>query len=185
MNRYKLPTTITIKDKECAIDWDYANILEIFKILNDPDLLDNEKMAIALSYFYEDDSYLADIETAMKEFVSFINMGDDNIEKVNKDRKPTYNWEQDFNIIVPAVNKVLGYDVREREKVHWWTFLGAFMELGECTFSTFVGIRDKLNKGKKLEKWEERIYNDNRDNIILKKQYDVTTQNMIDEIMGV
>ena len=47
-----------------------------------------------------------------------------------------------------------------------------------------MGIRDKLNKGKKLEKYEERIYKENRDKIILKKKYDKTTQSIIDEIMG-
>ena len=58
------------------------------------------------------------------------------------------------------------------------------MEIGDCTLNTFMGIRDKLNKGKKLEKYEERIYKENRDKIILKKKYDKTTQSIIDEIMG-
>ena len=58
------------------------------------------------------------------------------------------------------------------------------MEIGECTFSTYVGIRDKLNKGKKLEKYEEQILRDNRDKIILKKKYDATTQELMDEVMG-
>ena len=59
------------------------------------------------------------------------------------------------------------------------------MEIGECTFNTYVGIRDKLNRGKKLESWEEKIFKENRDKIILKKKYDDTTQDMINDILGI
>ena len=56
------------------------------------------------------------------------------------------------------------------------------MEIGECTFSTYVAIRDKKNKGKKLDKWEQQIYKDNRDRIVLKKKVDKTTQAIMDEL---
>jgi hypothetical protein len=58
------------------------------------------------------------------------------------------------------------------------------MEIGESTFTTYISIRDKLNRGKKLEKWEEKIVRDNRDKVILKKKYDSATQSIMDDIMG-
>ena len=58
------------------------------------------------------------------------------------------------------------------------------MEIGECTFATYVSIRDKLNHGKKLDKTETKIYKEHRNQIRLKKKYDDTTQALIDEIMG-
>ena len=94
------------------------------------------------------------------------------------------DWEQDISLIIPPVNKVLGQEIRAMEYLHWWTFLGAYMEIGECTFNTFVGIRDKKIKGKKLDKWEEEIYRNNYKKIDLKKRYDDNLQAEIDEILG-
>ena len=40
--------------------------------------------------------------------------------------------------------------------------MGAYMEIGEGTFRTVVSIRKKKRTGKKLEKWEEEFYRENR-----------------------
>ena len=58
------------------------------------------------------------------------------------------------------------------------------MEISECTFNTIVGIRDKLNKGIKLDKTEERIYKENRSKIVIKQKHDKVTQALMDEILG-
>lgn len=191
MDRYTLPTTVTINENEYKINSDFRNILRIFQCLQDPDLLESEKLYCALNLFYDNDfdnakelfNYLVDIETALNEMMLFINCGESEIKQSNN-QKPLYDWEQDYNIIVAPINRILGVDVRGLPYLHWWTFFSAFMEIGECTFSTFVSIRDKLNRGKKLEKYEEKILKDNRDKIILKKKYDTTTQDLLDEVMG-
>ncbi|WP_278320796.1 hypothetical protein [Lacrimispora sphenoides] len=36
------------------------------------------------------------------------------------------------------------------------------MEIEEGTFSMVLGIRQKIAKGKKLEKWEEEFYRNNK-----------------------
>ena len=184
MDRRTLPTSILIGDKECPINTDYRDILDIFTIFNDPDLLDGEKIACALDYFYQTDDYKADIDTAVKEMMYFLQMGDEDLDTSHETSKPLYDWDQDFNIIVAPINKNMGTDIRNMEHLHWWTFFSAFMEIGESTFSTFVSIRDKLNKGKRLDKTEEKIYKENKDKIVLKKKYDSGTQELIDEIMG-
>ena len=117
----------------------------------------------------------------MFDFIAGGTLEDDKDEPT---KKPLYDWDKDFSIIVAPINKIIGSDVRGLKYLHWWTFLSAFMEIGECTFSTFVAIRDKLNRGVKLDKSEERIYKENRDRIVLKKKYDSTTQAIMDEIMG-
>lgn len=185
MDKHRLPASCEIAGIECEFNSDYRDVLEIFKILNDPDLLIQEKCIIALEYFYKTDDYLKDIETAIKSMFEFISAGEEEQSSSNRNQKPLYDWEQDFSIIAAPINKILGQDIRGMEYLHWWTFLSAFMEIGECTFNTFVGIRDKLNRGKKLEKHEEKIYRDNKDRIVLKKKYDKTTQALMDEIMGV
>ena len=183
MDKTTLPTSITIKDIECKFNADFRNILYVFQALNDPDLLDSEKIGVALYLFYDDENYSVDVETAIKEMFSFITMSENEPEN-SSSSKPLFDWEQDYNLIIAPINKALGYDVRGVEYLHWWTFLSAFMEIGECTFSTYVSIRNKLNKGKKLEKYEKDIMKEHRNSVILKKKYDSTTQSLMDEIMG-
>ncbi|OON96011.1 MAG: hypothetical protein ATN36_06610 [Epulopiscium sp. Nele67-Bin005] len=92
-----------------------------------------------------------------------------------------YDWETDFNLIIAPINRVINSEIREMEYMHWWTFLGAFAEIGECLFSTVVSIRSKQNKKQKLEKWEatfvkehkhlfkKRVVNDKATEEFLKK----------------
>lgn len=183
MNKHYLPTTINIAGIDCEIYSDYRDILEIFEIFNDPDLLESEKVIVALDFFYKTDDYKKDYETATVEMMNFITQCSDETPS-NTSKKPLYDWEQDFNIIVAPINKAMNTDIRGLEYLHWWTFLSAFMEIGECTFNTFVGIRDKLNKGIKLDKTEERIYKENRLKIVIKQKHDKVTQALMDEILG-
>ena len=53
MDKYRLPKSVKLGDVEVGIDSDYRNILQIFSILNDPDLLEVESVVVALDYFYE------------------------------------------------------------------------------------------------------------------------------------
>ena len=185
MNLYGLPTSVEIDGVECKFNSDFRDILDLFECLNDPDLLETERVLIALELFYTDDCYKINIESAIKEMFAFISQVEEVDDKPEPEHKPLYDWKQDYNIIIAPVNKILGYDVRGKEYVHWWTFLSAFMEIGESTFNTYVGIRDKLNRGKKLESYEERIVKENRDKIIIKKKVDAQTQSLMDEILGV
>ncbi len=81
------------------------------------------------------------------------------------------NWEQDAGLIIPAVNKVIGKEVRAIPYMHWWTFAGAYMEIGESLFSQVLSIRQKKQKHQKLEKWEQEFNQKNRSMIDLKKRY--------------
>ena len=186
MDTHTLPTSIEIDGIEYTFDADYRNIIYIFTALNDPDLLDAEKVMVALNLFYDDFESIPKnkLEYAAKEMFAFMNMGEEHTS-VKHNAKPLYDWEQDFNIIVAPINRILNTDVRGLQFLHWWTFLSAFYEIGECTFSTFVNIRNKLNKGKKLEKYEQTLYNENKERIVLKKKYDTVTQDLMNEILGV
>ena len=184
MDYTHLITSVKIDDIEYKINTDFRDILEIFQILNDPDLLDVEKSIIAFENFYVDKP--ENVEQGIKEMYNFMTMNncEDNSPS-NKNEKPLFDWEQDFNLIIAPINRTLNFDVRSAEYLHWWTFLSAFMEIGECTFNTYVGIRDKLNKNKKLEKYEKQILKEHRKDIILKQKVDTTTQALMDEILGV
>lgn len=169
---WDLPISVDIDGNSYPIrnKCDYRVVLDVIKAVNDDELELSEKIQCALFIFYEDLTGCIDLETAVKEMFKIINGGEDtedNKEEGNK--KPRLmDWEHDFKFIAPAVSKILGYEIRTPNKyTHWWTLLGAYMEIGECTWSTVVGIRKKLIYGKKLDKSEEEFYKENKKDIDL------------------
>ena len=84
-------------------------------------------------------------------------------EKEQDDKPPIMDWEHDFSHIAPPINRVLGYSVRdENNYTHWYDFIGAYQEIGECSWTNIVSVRSKRMKGKPLDKWEREFYNENR-----------------------
>lgn len=169
---WNLPLAVDIGGKEYKIrdKCDYRMVLDCIAALNDNDLEIQNAVECALIIFYEAFNSVEDIyaltekeaEIAIKEMFKIINYGDE--EETNQPQKPKLmDWEKDFKLIASSTSHILGYDIRTpNEYTHWWSFLGAYMEIGESTFSTVVSIRSKRMKGKKLEKHEEDFYRENR-----------------------
>lgn len=161
---WNLPITIEIEGVEYKIrnKCDYRVVLDVIAALNDTDLDIEYRLQCALFIFYEDLSKCNDIDTAVAEMYKVISYGE--MEKDAEKNKPSLmNWEYDFKHISPPVSRILGYDVRTPDKyTHWYTFLGAYMEIGECAFQTVVAIRSKRMKGKPLEQWEQDFYKENK-----------------------
>lgn len=193
-----LPETLPVGGEEYPIRTDYRNVLQVFEAFQDPDLTQEEKWIVAIYLMYEDfscdDDVLQaardgfDLEEATKQISWFISAGQPEKQVLEK---PTYNWKQDEQIIFSAVNKVAGRETRELEYLHWWTFLGYFNEVGEGTFSFIVGIRHKLNKGKKLEKHEKEFLAQNMELVKLEKPKTREEQEqedaynaLLDEVLG-
>ena len=168
MINYELPTKVIIDDKTYSIrnNGDWRVVMDIFSATNDKDLSLQEKEYTVLYLFYGK-NIPADLQSAHKEISLFLGMG---VEETNGVNKPKLmDWEQDFNIIISAINKVLGYDVRTKKYVHWWTFMGAFNEIDpDCLFGQIVRIRSKRYKGQKLDKYEQIFFRENRDKILFK-----------------
>lgn len=68
--------------------------------------------------------------------------------------------------------------------VHWWTFLGAYNDLGDCTFAQVVRIRDKKARGKALDKDEREWSRRNADLVMLKEKLSKTDDETIRAWMG-
>lgn len=162
-----LPYTLTVDSINRVILCDFRNIITICNAFNEPDLSQMEKLHIMLSLLYEEDyESFKDIGEAIKQGMWFIDWGRDYSDKPNAHK--IMDWEQDYNLIISAVNsKANVLDVRDLPFLHWWTFLGYFSDRGECQFSSITEIREKIAKGKKLEKWEREILSENRDVIVL------------------
>ncbi len=172
-----LPKFLTVGNTDYEIRSDYRNVLQVFEAFLDPELEKGEKWIVAIFLLLEpftcaDDVAKAvendfDVNKAVEQIIWFISAGQ---EPGDKKELPNYDWIQDEQMIFSAVNKVAGKETRELEYLHWWTFLGYFNEIGEGTFSFIVGIRNKINKGKKLEKHEREFLNNNRELVKLQKR---------------
>lgn len=171
-----LPESIVIRDKEYKIRTDYRNILQVFEVFLDADLDNYSKWIVVLYLLFYDFHLIEEVEyaidngfdfqEAIEKIGAFITLGD--IQQ--KEDTRLFDWVQDEQIIFSAINKVAGKEVRTDEYMHWWTFLGYFNEIGEGTFQTVVGIRNKLNKHKKLEQNEKEFYKLRKEIVILKKK---------------
>lgn len=170
MYAWKLPTSLHVGGANYKIRTDYRVILDILASMNDPDILDPgitedekqaEKVLTMLQILYIDFDRMppSDWKEASEKACEFIDCG---IHDDGTPKPRLMDWEQDAPIIVPAVNKVCNFDVRSVKYMHWWTFFGYYMEIGECMLSTVVSIRDKKRRGKKLEKWEQEFYRNNK-----------------------
>jgi hypothetical protein len=173
----KLPTTLNINGVERAIRSDFRVALLIFEAYNDPELNDREKTLAMLDCLYEDFESIPaeDIEEAINKAVWFLDGGIEH-DDIKRSPKKIIDWEQDEQMIFSAVNKVAGKEVRSLEYLHWWTFLGYFNEIGEGLLSTVINIRQKKSKGKKLEKYEQEFYRDNKSLIDIKEKLSAEEQ---------
>lgn len=165
---YEIPTKIFIEGEEFPIrnNGDYRMVLDCFKALQDAELNPKERVFCSLLIFYKDINCIADInkfpdlETAVKEMYNFFNCGND--QSVGKRMKHRLvDWDKDSQMICSAINKVANKEVRAEPYIHWWTFMGYYSAVGESLLSTVLSIRDKLSRGKKLEKYEREFKNEN------------------------
>lgn len=161
MNPYELPTSLTVGGVDFAIRTDYRDILTILISQSDPELGPDEKMAVMLQVLYKDWEKITPgmLEEAVNRAVEFIDCGQ---EDDGRNHPRLIDWEQDADMIIPAVNRITNQEIRAVPYMHWWTFWGAYLEIGECLLSSVIGIRAKKAKGKKLEKYEREFYNENK-----------------------
>lgn len=179
-----LPESCSVNGVEYKIRnrGDYRVILDIISVLNDVELTEQQKTYAALYIFYEKADIPSDGEEAIKEMFKFINRGviDENQSPIIK----LMDWVQDFPVLVAPINRVLGNEIRSVEYLHWWTFIAAYMEIGECMFSFITGIREKQRKGIKLDRHEQEFYLKNREIVDLNSNLTKEEEDWINEILG-
>ena len=188
---YALPKSVVIGGRDFPIRYDYRVILNIFEAMNDPELTDQERALAVLQMFYVDFDAIEDYEAAIRECFWFINGG--KYEESSKKKPRLVAWEQDFPYIAAPINRVLGYEIRAVEYdpetntggLHWWTFLSAYMEIGDCLFAQVVGIRSKKARGKKLDASDQEFYRRNRDLVDIKARYTEAEEELLKQWTGI
>ena len=196
VNHWELPTSISVNNTEYAIRTDYRAVMDLLTAFSDKEMLGESeeetniiRALLILNILFVDEVKPEDQNEAIKKAIEFIDMG---IESSRDVKKPTLmDWEQDAPLIIPAINKVLGREIRADKYMHWWTFLSAYMEIGECSFTHIINIRDKKAKGKKLEKWELEYIQEHKDIVLLKEKLTEKEQlereaekNAVNELLG-
>lgn len=168
---YDLPENLEVCGEEYEIRSDFRAVLDVIEILNDSELNEQERGYLALLFFYSDIKKMPPehYQDALKKCFWFINGGSD--EEPDGKQPRLMDWQQDFPYIIASINRVIGHEVRSDKHLHWWTFLSAYMEIGECTFAQIVHIRDANNKGKKLDASDREWYRKNRKIVDLKQKY--------------
>jgi len=166
---YSLQTSVEVNQASFAIrnKGDFRMVLDCFEALNDTELTPVERMYSALIIFYEDlnsledifeyKDYLTELENSM---MTFFNGGDSDVQS-NTHNYKLIDWNKDSNLICSAINNVAKQEIRALDYLHWWTFLGYYISIGECLLSTVVSIRYKIAKNEKLEKHEKKFRQDN------------------------
>ena len=196
VNHWELPTSISVNNTEYAIRTDYRAVMDLLTAFSDKEMLGESeeetniiRALLVLNILFIDEVKPEDQNEAIKKAIEFIDMG---IESSRDVKKPTLmDWEQDAPLIIPAINKVLGREIRSDKYMHWWTFLSAYMEIGECSFTHIINIRDKKAKGKKLEKWELEYIQEHKDIVLLREKFTEKEQlereaekNAVNELLG-
>ena len=173
---YGLPKSVEINDQNFSIRYDFRVILTIFEVLDDEELSDEERAYTALKLFFVDFDNIPDYDAAIGEMFWFINGGKTPDDK--KKEPELVDWEKDFQLIVSPINRVLGREVRESEYdadtnsggIHWFTFLSAYMEIGDCLFAQVIRIRELKANGRALDKSDREFYRRNKNVVDIPKR---------------
>ena len=174
---FNLSDTVPVSGAEYSVRTDFRVILEIFVMLDDPDLSDADKTEALLRMFYSERP--PDAEEAILAFTDFVDPRHGSQGKKSSGR--LIDWSQDFDLMVAPINHILGFECRAAESLHWRTFLSAYLEIPpESVFARVLRIREKLRTGKKLEKYERTWYNKNRDLVHLRPKFSKAEEELIE-----
>lgn len=183
MDLWSLPKTAVIGGKEYEIKTDFRQVLQIIKGFTDPNIPEWIRWHIAVESFFVGEIPTGNMREAMDFLAKFISYE----EAESKPGPVLMDWDQDAKVIIADVNKVAGKEIRELPYLHWWTFLSYFHAIGEGQLSNIVSIRDKIKRGKPLDKSEKEFYRENKDRVDLKQRYsaeEIAEQERLKAMLG-
>lgn len=111
-----LPESVCEGGEEYAVNTDFRVILRIFRMLGDPEIVEQDKPWLLRRMFYIGRKP----DKAEKGFEWFVSCGR---EKGEPGGERDFDYEQDAAEIYSAFRQVYGIDLMDIEKLHWWRFL--------------------------------------------------------------
>lgn len=183
---YDLPTIVEVGGIPYEIRSDFRPILDILDASTDPEISKRDFAEIAIRIFYPEYKTIPpkDMQDAFNKCIWFIDCGE---ESDGRKHRRLMEWGQDLHLIIPPINRVIGQEIRSipydyetnSGGFHWWSFIGAYQEIGECAFAQVVSIRDKLARHKKLEKYDQEWLKRNRHLVDFKRKYTEADDNLL------
>ena len=163
-----LPRSLAVGGKAYSIRYGFKDCLNIMAAFEDEELTNEEKIIVMLDVLYETADFTDEnIDEAIEKAVWFLSGGNPQHEK---EEKPLSRLEKDEQLIFAAVNEVAHMDIRMDPGIHYWTYLSYIQSISsKSLFASVVRIREKLNKGEKLDKDEKKFYKDNKEMIDLRE----------------
>ena len=183
MAAYDLPTSLLVGEVAYPINYGWKNAIAALAELSDPEKGRAEKVTNMVCRIFPQWAHIpaADIPEAIEKARWFLDCGR---EPDGKIRPKLMDWEQDADIIIPALNQVSGQEIRMSPDIHWWTVYGWFMSIDKGLFCTVLRIRNKLSTGEKLDKSEKKFYRENRKLVELKNKDTDAVRQAREEIKG-
>lgn len=176
MDIYTLPLEAEFGGRRYGLQADFRNILKIFGVLQGayPEYI---RWRIAAGLFYQPALQEADMEQGLQYLAQFLQP-----EGVSGSGGRLLDWQADAGPIIAGVNAAAGQEIRSLPFVHWWTFLSWFHAMPPGELSTRVAIRQKRQKGQRLESWEQEYYRENKQVVDLKPVYSAEEREEIDRL---
>ena len=143
-----VPEIVEIEGIEYSINSNFRNSILFELTMQDVNLLDEEKVGIALNLYYPVIPH--NIELAVEEMLNFYRcnkidvavsgQGGSRVENI-------YSYEYDDDYIYSAFLDQYGIDLQDIEYLHWWKFKAMFKSLKEDNLiSKIMGYRSiKIN----------------------------------------
>lgn len=153
MDLWQLPKEAVLSGGIYPHRTDYRQILKLMALLSDDRRPAQLRWLTALAYFYEAPIPPRLEDAAMEYLADFLSCGEPGTPGPK-----LLDWQTDAPEIIADINAVAGKEIRSEPYLHWWTFLSYFHGISQGRLSALVAIRDKLNRGKKLEPHEQEYY---------------------------
>ena len=167
MNKpWELPESLRVGQQLWPIRGDFCSALDCMVVLEAEDLDEAEKAEFVCRIIFpkwEEMFKQGLFQEAVKAAFDFLDGGRPKKtaeESATEPKGRVMSWTEDAPLIFDAINKHRQVDIR-REKPHWWTFLGYYLEIDESLFSTVLSLRQKQRDGKKLDKFEKDFVSKN------------------------
>ena len=170
-----LPLTIPVGGRDLPIETNFRTGMLFELMMMSGEVPEEEKIEYAVNLYFPNEfpRSAAEQREAIDGMLWFYMCGDQERREPaangsGSSDKPSivkriYDYEVDAPMIYAAFLSQYGIDLQDVEYLHWWTFVGYYMEIGDCTFSTIISIRRKQQQHKPLEKWEKEFYSENRE----------------------
>lgn len=144
---------------------DFRESIKFELLMQDNNVSDNDKIALALNLFYEQE--IEDVKSALEEIIWFYK--GEQKQKVSssksKNIKQIYSYEFDDEYILDAFIQEYKIDLNEIPYMHWWKFKALMKGLSDNTeFVKIMGYRSidvtqiKDKEEKKKYKKLQKIY---------------------------